>query len=309
MRDRFTSALVGAGHAAVAVKTAAELLTRIRGGGERFDLIVLDLRLPNAGGVALVRAIRSLDGGRMPILVFSGTVAAADEVRELATLGVAGYINEYSAVQNILPALAPHLFPDNFNRRGSPRVTLGIPASYRVGNTIAAALTLNLSKGGIAIRTMSPPEPGAKLKIRFTLPDSPAEVEAESRIAWIDRRVGMGLQFEKVAAASQAAIDQFVDQHFFKSKGLTAFGVSKSKGLTASGVSQSTGLTAFGVSDPRGLVVVAAIRRPDRLAGRRALTATCTRRGGGSRGRRCPARPARAPIAPLYCGTSLSSAL
>ena len=92
----------------------------------------------------------------MPILVFSGTIGNADEVRDLAALGVAGYVNEYSAVQHILPSLAPHLFPDNFNRRGSPRVVLGIPVAYRFGNTIAAALTLNLSKGGVAIRTISP---------------------------------------------------------------------------------------------------------------------------------------------------------
>ena len=126
----------------------------------QLDLIVLDLRLPHASGVDLVRNIRKLDDGRLPILVFSGTVTSADEVRELAALGVAGYVNEYSAVQHILPSLAPHLFPDNFNRRGSPRVVLGIPIAYRVGNTIAAALTLNMSRGGIAIRTTSPLELG-----------------------------------------------------------------------------------------------------------------------------------------------------
>ena len=170
----------------------------------RIDLLVLDLRLPHAGGVELVRAIRKIDGGRLPILVFSGTIASADEVRDLAALGVAGYVNEYSAVQHILPSLAPHLFPDNFNRRGSPRVVLGIPVAYRFGNTIAAALTLNLSKGGVAIRTMSPLEQHAKVRVRFRLPGSKRDVEAESRVAWSDRRVGMGLQFEKVDAGRPA---------------------------------------------------------------------------------------------------------
>ena len=94
-----------------------------------------------------MRSIRKLDQGRLPILVFSGTIATADEVRELAALGVAGYINEYSAVQHILPSLAPHLFPDNFNRRGSPRVVLGIPVAYRFGNTIAAALDAESEQG------------------------------------------------------------------------------------------------------------------------------------------------------------------
>jgi len=218
VRDRFATALLGAGHTALSVKSAAELLARVRSDLERLDLIVLDLRLPHAGGVDVVRAIRKLDQGRVPILIFSGTIATADEVRELAALGVAGYVNEYSAVQHILPSLAPHLFPDNFNRRSSPRVVLGIPVAYRFGNTIAAALTLNLSKGGIAIRTMSPLQAGSKARARFRLPGSKRDIEAESRVSWSDRRVGMGLQFEKVDSADQAAIDEFVDQHFFTNR-------------------------------------------------------------------------------------------
>ena len=219
VRDRFATALLGAGHTAYTVKSAAELLARVRGDRDRIDLIVLDLRLPHAGGVDLVRAIRKLDPERrLPILVFSGTIATADEVRDLAALGVSGYINEYSAVQHILPSLAPHLFPDNFNRRGSPRVVLGIPVAYRFGNTIAAALTLNLSKGGLAIRTMSPLQEGSKVKVRFRLPGAKGDVDAESRVAWSDRRVGMGLQFEKVEAPDQAAVDEFVDQHFFNNR-------------------------------------------------------------------------------------------
>ncbi len=218
VRDRFATALVGAGHKAVTVKSAAELLGHIRSDLASIDLLVLDLRLPHAGGVELVRTIRKIDGGRLPILVFSGTIASAAEVKDLAGLGVAGYVNEYSAVQNILPSLAPHLFPDNFNRRGSPRVVLGIPVAYRFGNTIAAALTLNLSKGGIAIRTMSPLEQHAKVRVRFRLPGSKLDVEGDSRVAWSDRRVGMGLQFEKVDPVDQAAIDEFVDQHFFTNR-------------------------------------------------------------------------------------------
>jgi len=190
VRDRFATALVGAGHRALTVKSAAELLTHFRGDLTQIDLLVLDLRLPHAGGVELVRAIRKIDGGRVPILVFSGTIASAGEVKDLAALGVAGYVNEYSAVQ----------------------------VAYRFGNTIAAALTLNLSKGGLAIRTMSPLEQHAKVRVRFRLPGSKVDVEADSRVGWSDRRVGMGLQFEKVDPTDQGAIDEFVDQHFFTNR-------------------------------------------------------------------------------------------
>ena len=218
VRDRFQTALENAGHKAVTVKSTAELLARIRSDPSDFDLIILDLRLPHAPGVELVRSIRRLESGRVPILIFSGTIASAEEVRELASLGVAGYVNEYSAVQHILPSLAPHLFPDNFNRRGSPRVVLGIPIQYRFGNTIAAALTLNLSHGGIAIRTTSPLDMGSKIKVRFRMPGSKKDIDAEGRVAWSDRRVGMGVQFEIVDPENQSVIDHFVDAHFFSNR-------------------------------------------------------------------------------------------
>jgi uncharacterized protein (TIGR02266 family) len=219
VRDRFADALVQAGHRALPVSSGTELLARVQDRSEAVDLVVLDLRLPNAGGVDVVRHLRKVGGEKpVPVLVFSGTIGSADEVRDLAALGVAGYINEYSAVQNILPALAPHLFPDSFNRRSSPRVVLGIPVSYRFGNTIAAALTLNLSKGGLSIRTMNPLEPGSRVRARFRLPGAKTDIETESRVAWTDRRIGMGLQFEKVDPIDQQSIDDYIDQHFFNNR-------------------------------------------------------------------------------------------
>jgi uncharacterized protein (TIGR02266 family) len=218
VRDRFRTAIEQAGHKAILVKSAAELLARVRADLEQIDLVIVDLRLPHAPGVDLIRGIRKLDEGKLPVLIFSGTIASADEVRELAALGVAGYVNEYSAVQHILPSLAPHLFPDNFNRRGSPRVVLGIPIAYRFGNTIASALTLNISRGGIAVRTTSPLENNATLRVRFRLPGSKKDVDAEARVAWSDRRHGMGLQFDRVDAPDQAGVDQFVNAHFFNSR-------------------------------------------------------------------------------------------
>jgi len=90
--------------------------------------------------------------------------------------------------------------------------------AYRFGNTIAAALTLNLSKGGLAIRTMSPLQQGSKVRVRFRLPGSKSDIDADSRVAWSDRRMGMGVQFEHVEPADQSAIDEFVDQHFFTNR-------------------------------------------------------------------------------------------
>jgi len=218
VRDRFKTALQSAGHRASTVGTASELLAQIRSGSAQVDLVVLDLRLPQTQGVALVRALRGIDGFRSPIVIFSGTIANADEVRELSKLGVAGYINEYSAVQHIVPALAPHLFPDHHDRRSSPRVVLGMSVAYRLGNTIAAALTLNISDGGLAVRTTNPLDAGTAVKVRFRLPGGTKDIDAEASVVWTQRRVGMGLRFTRLEAADQAAIGDFVRSHFFTNR-------------------------------------------------------------------------------------------
>ena len=219
VRERFQAVLQEAGHTAVVAHSAAEVLGRVRADLADLDLLVLDLRIPLTPGVDLVRAIRKLDNGRLPILVFSGTISSAEQVRELAALGVAGYVNEYSAVQHILPSLAPHLFPDNFNRRSSPRVVVSIPVAYRCNGTITAVLTLNIGKGGLSLRTMSPLAIGSKTRVRFGLPGASQEIEADARVTWSDHRIGMGLQFDRLEPGDQASIDEFVDGHFFSARG------------------------------------------------------------------------------------------
>ena len=216
--DRFRTALEQAGHRAITVRTGADLLAQARQGGDQLDLVVLDLRLPHAHGVEVVKALRAIETLHAPIVVFSGTIASADEVRELSSLGVAGYVNEYTSVQHIVPSLAPHLFPDHYNRRSSPRVVLGIPVSYRFGNTIASALTLNVGHGGLAVRTTSPLESGTTVKVRFRLPGGRKDADAEARVTWVDRRTGMGLQFTAMDADVQASIDAFVQGHFFSNR-------------------------------------------------------------------------------------------
>ena len=74
-------------------------------------------------------------------------------------------------------------------------MVLGIPIAYRFGNTIAAAVTLNISRGGVAVRTTNPLDKGIVVKTRFRMPMGKKDIDVESKVAWSDKRVGMGLEF------------------------------------------------------------------------------------------------------------------
>ena len=213
LAERFAAALTSAKHRAMVVTKYEALGERLVDTSDRIDLVILDLQLGTCKGPSLVQSIQKIERCP-PVLIFSSSVTSNNEARQLTNLGVVGYVNEHCPTQQILSVLAPHLSPDSFNRRSNPRVTLGIPVSYAVGDSLSTATTLNLSKGGIAIRTMTPLELSSKLRIRFRLPGTKREIEADARVVWTDQRVGMGLQFERVDGADQVAVDRFLVQHF-----------------------------------------------------------------------------------------------
>jgi uncharacterized protein (TIGR02266 family) len=212
VRDRFAAALTDARHESVLASTAREAERAIMDRSRPVSLALIDLRL-SANGVALARNLRQAGGGQIPLVVFAGSVESASQIQALLALNVGGYINEHAMSPQILPALAPHLFPDNFNRRMSPRIAIGVPVSYRAGDSIAGATTLDVGKGGLAIRTMTPLAKGTQIEVRFRLPGRTSDIEAVGRVAWSDRKVGMGIQFEQLLPADEAMLDTFVEQH------------------------------------------------------------------------------------------------
>lgn len=214
VRDRFRAALAGAGHRVLLASSRAELLACVGSAGADVDLVVLDVRLSSSNATSLIRQLQRLLPHKPPIIALSGTVGHASAVRELTTLDVTSYINEYTNGQNIVRALHPFLGGNAAYRRSSPRVPLSAAISFRHGHTIATAVTLNIGRGGLAIRSTNPLPCGTEVRIRLRLPGA-GEVEAEARVVWSDANVGMGLQFARVTAEHQAAIDQFVDTHFF----------------------------------------------------------------------------------------------
>jgi len=210
VRDRFAAALADARHAFVSVGSEAEARAAAQAPASPINLVLVDLALAE-DGAAFVRDVRQRPDRLVPVVVFSGSLPSAALVPALAAMNVA-YINEHASTPQILPALAPHLFPDNFNRRASLRIALGVPVSYQAGQTISGAVTLDVSKGGIAIRTMNPLSKGTSVLVKFRLPGTPSEIAAQGHIAWSDRKTGMGVQFEKVSLIDQRLLERWVDE-------------------------------------------------------------------------------------------------
>ena len=70
----------------------------------------------------------------------------------------------------------------------------------------------------MAVRTTSLREVGTTVKVRFRLPKRAHDIEADARVAWTDRRVGMGFEFTRIRPEDQALVEAFVSAHFFSNR-------------------------------------------------------------------------------------------
>jgi len=210
IRDRFAAALAEARHSSVDASSEGGVRAILAERPSRIDLALIDLGLSEAP-MDLVADVRRGGPRLVPVVVFAGSLMSAAQVVELTSLGVTAFMNEHAPAAQILAALVPHLFPDNFNRRANPRVRVSVPISVETSGAISAARTQDLGRGGVAIRTLEPLPLGTVVELTFRLPGSPKDITAAGRVAWSDRRVGMGVQFEKLTADAQRLLSSFVE--------------------------------------------------------------------------------------------------
>jgi uncharacterized protein (TIGR02266 family) len=207
LRERLTSAVADARHASIPAASAAEVRAALDDGAA-VDLAVIDLALAD-DGPAFLRDLAGRGSLISPIVVFAGSVRSAAQVAELAAAGVVGYVNEHARPEQMMQALAPHLFPHSFNRRAGTRVEVEVAVDVRADQSVSRLATRDVSRGGMAIQTMSPLPAGTAIRLTFRLPGSTAEIEAEGCVVWSDRRAGMGIQFERLTAEAQQDLTAF----------------------------------------------------------------------------------------------------
>ena len=57
---------------------------------------------------------------------------------------------------------------------------------------------------------MDPLPLGTPVTFTLKLPGTGFEISASGRVIWADRRIGMGLQFDKLSAEAQGHVDEYV---------------------------------------------------------------------------------------------------
>lgn len=90
------------------------------------------------------------------------------------------------------------------------RLTLEIPILIRWNGRQIEATSVNLSSGGVAIRTPVPIGYGESLQLSFTLPETNSVIESKAKLAWTSPGGLAGLSFDEMHPALQNELQQWL---------------------------------------------------------------------------------------------------
>jgi hypothetical protein len=96
------------------------------------------------------------------------------------------------------------------------RAGLEVPVSLNSkGSKPADAYLVNVSQGGMQIRTSDPVENAKGLHVSFELPGARSGLKAKAEIAWQDKRGNLGIRFVKLLPQQQRTLQLWLAQQYF----------------------------------------------------------------------------------------------
>jgi len=90
------------------------------------------------------------------------------------------------------------------------RVNIELPVVLRAEARQLEATTVNISSGGLAIRSSSALDHGTRLEVSFRLPDAPNVIEAQAQLAWTGPEGLLGLRFVEIHPALERELHRWL---------------------------------------------------------------------------------------------------
>jgi uncharacterized protein (TIGR02266 family) len=196
------------------VTTAADGATALEiARHEHPRLIVSDLEMPGMNGAALCRAVREDEAlADTPFLMILPGDDAHDRVRAIRA-GADDVIAKPLQRVELLGTVSRFLADNTV--RGLPRVQVSTPVTIFMNKNETRARALNVSRGGMFVRTELPLPTRSEWRVRFHLPETSGDLTPTAMVVWrADERAptgpGLGMRFVELDGRAARVIDEFV---------------------------------------------------------------------------------------------------
>ncbi len=106
-------------------------------------------------------------------------------------------------------------------QRSGQRAPTKIEVMFREYGAFVKVYMLNVSNGGIFVKTEDPFPLDYPVSLRLILPSETTPLDIEGRVVWINPKgrknsfpKGMGIQFVKMGDAARSKLDEFVKKYY-----------------------------------------------------------------------------------------------
>lgn len=179
----------------------------------KIDAVIVDYDLP--GSDALVKKLEPMRRGEdaIPLVLMSGPL----HHDKLRSNGADFFFEKPVSVEQAVHTLAA---ARNLILRGRLRYhrhALQARVSMVANRQHMDAELLNVSRGGIGVRTKAELQPGENVRLRFSLPGRKLVVQAQAAVAWRRANGDVGLRFDEIAKESQDELQLWLEGRYFES--------------------------------------------------------------------------------------------
>jgi hypothetical protein len=96
------------------------------------------------------------------------------------------------------------------------RAGLEVPVALSIrGKKAAEGHLVNVSQGGMQIRTQDSMEDAKNLQVSFELPGARSALKAKVEVVWTDKKGNVGIRFVKIPASQQRTLQLWMAQQYF----------------------------------------------------------------------------------------------
>jgi hypothetical protein len=178
----------------------------------KIDALIVDCDLN--GSFQFLRELRNAEGRSttVPLVIMGGP----QHPRSLDETGALFAFEKPISVEQAVRTLSAARTMILDGRLRYHRAGLDVPVALNCkGQKSMDACLINLSQGGMQIRTHDPVVITKTLQVAFELPGARAGLKAKAEIAWKDKRGNMGIRFVKLAPQQQRTLQLWLAQQYF----------------------------------------------------------------------------------------------
>jgi PilZ domain len=178
----------------------------------KLDALIVDCDLN--GSSQFLRELQSAEGQprTIPLVIMGGPQCRHNLDETGALFAFEKPISVEQAVRTL--SAARNMILDGRLRYHRTGLEVPVSLNYK-GHKAMDAYLVNVSQGGMQIRTQDLVETAKPLQVSFELPGARAGLKAKAEIAWRDKRGNLGIRFVRLAPLQQRTLQLWLAQQYF----------------------------------------------------------------------------------------------